>query len=63
MDVFSRISINRPVTTAMFVLIIILVGAVSLLGIPMDLLPDIEFPVAIVFVQYPMRVLKKWNPW
>jgi HAE1 family hydrophobic/amphiphilic exporter-1 len=53
MDVFSRISINRPVTTAMFVLIIILVGAVSLLGIPMDLLPDIEFPVAIVFVQYP----------
>ncbi|MGI6734362.1 MAG: efflux RND transporter permease subunit [Anaerovoracaceae bacterium] len=52
MDV-SKISINRPVTTAMFVLIVILVGAVSLLGIPMDLLPDIEFPVAIVFVQYP----------
>jgi HAE1 family hydrophobic/amphiphilic exporter-1 len=52
MDV-SKISINRPVTTAMLVLIVILVGTVSLMGIPMDLLPDIEFPVAIVFVQYP----------
>jgi len=52
MDV-SKISINRPVTTAMMVLIIILVGAVALMGLPMDLIPDIEFPVAIVFVQYP----------
>ncbi len=52
MDV-SKISVNRPVTTAMMVLVIILVGAVSLIGIPMDLLPDIEFPVAIVYVQYP----------
>ncbi|GAB1476626.1 efflux RND transporter permease subunit [Bacillota bacterium] len=52
MDI-SKISINRPVTTAMMVLVIILVGTVSLMGIPMDLLPDIEFPVAIVYVQYP----------
>ncbi|NLP30022.1 MAG: efflux RND transporter permease subunit [Clostridiales bacterium] len=50
---FSKISIDRPVTTAMMILIIILVGAVSILGIPMDLLPDIEMPVAIVVVQYP----------
>ncbi|HZK02309.1 MAG TPA: efflux RND transporter permease subunit, partial [Anaerovoracaceae bacterium] len=49
----SKISIDRPVTTAMMVLIIILVGTVSLIGIPMDLMPDIEFPVAIVYVQYP----------
>ncbi len=52
MDV-SKISIDRPVTTAMMVLVIVLVGTVSLIGIPMDLMPDIEFPVAIVFVQYP----------
>ena len=50
---FSKIAINHPVTTAMMVLIIILVGLVSLIGIPADLLPDIELPVAIVFVQYP----------
>jgi hydrophobic/amphiphilic exporter-1 (mainly G- bacteria), HAE1 family len=50
---FSKISIDRPVTTVMMVLVIILVGTVSLMGIPMDLLPDIEFPVAIVIVQYP----------
>lgn len=52
MDI-SKISINRPVTTVMMVLVIVLVGSVSLMGIPMDLMPDIEFPVAIVFVQYP----------
>ncbi len=52
MDV-SKIAIHRPVTTAMFVLVIVLVGAVALMGLPMDLLPDIEFPVAIVYVQYP----------
>ncbi|NLY71132.1 MAG: efflux RND transporter permease subunit [Clostridiales bacterium] len=50
---FSKLSIDRPVTTAMMILIIILVGAVSIIGIPMDLLPDIEMPVAIVVVQYP----------
>lgn len=52
MDV-SKISIDRPVTTVMMVMVILLVGTVSLMGIPMDLMPDIEFPVAIVFVQYP----------
>lgn len=50
---FSKISIDRPVTTVMMVLVIILVGTVSLMGIPMDLLPEIELPVAIVYVQYP----------
>lgn len=50
---FSKLSINHPVTTIMMVLIIILVGTVSLIGIPMDLLPDIELPVAIVYVNYP----------
>ncbi|MDD2215963.1 MAG: efflux RND transporter permease subunit [Eubacteriales bacterium] len=50
---FSKLAIKHPVTTAMMVLIIILVGFVSLIGIPADLLPEIELPVAIVFVQYP----------
>ncbi len=49
----SKISIERPVTTAMMVMVILLVGTVSLIGIPMDLMPDIEFPVAIVYVNYP----------
>lgn len=50
---FSKISIKHPVTTVMMVMIIILVGTVSLIGIPMDLLPEIELPVAIVYTQYP----------
>jgi HAE1 family hydrophobic/amphiphilic exporter-1 len=49
----SKISINRPVTTIMLVFVILLVGTVSLLGLPMDLLPEIELPMAIVIVDYP----------
>lgn len=49
----SKLSIDRPVTTAMMVFVILLVGTVSLLGLPMDLLPEIELPMAIVMVDYP----------
>ncbi|TFG81957.1 MAG: efflux RND transporter permease subunit, partial [Erysipelotrichales bacterium] len=49
----SKISIERPVTTVMMVFVILLVGAISLMGIPMDLLPEFELPVAIVLVDYP----------
>ena len=49
----SKVSINRPVTTIMLVFVILLVGTVSLLGLPMDLLPEIELPMAIVIVDYP----------
>ncbi|MBE6032750.1 MAG: efflux RND transporter permease subunit, partial [Clostridiales bacterium] len=49
---FSKLFIKRPVTTIMVVFVIILVGMVSLMGIPMDLMPNIELPVAIVYTQY-----------
>jgi len=49
----SKLSISHPVTAIMMVLIIALVGFVSLIGMPMDLLPEMELPVAIAYVQYP----------
>lgn len=48
----SSLSVKRPVTTIMFVLIIILLGFVSLSKLPIDLYPKIEIPVAIVSTQY-----------
>ncbi|MFA6670885.1 MAG: efflux RND transporter permease subunit, partial [Bacillota bacterium] len=56
----SGIAIRRPVTTAMCVLIVILLGFVSFGGLGLDLLPNISFPMAIVSVSYsgagPMEV-------
>ncbi|MGI6704680.1 MAG: efflux RND transporter permease subunit [Clostridia bacterium] len=56
----SGIAIRRPVTTTMCVLIVILLGVVSFGGLGLDLLPDINFPMAIVSVSYsgagPMEV-------
>ncbi|HZX46882.1 MAG TPA: efflux RND transporter permease subunit, partial [Clostridia bacterium] len=56
----SAMAIKRPVTTAMCVLIVIILGAVSFGGLGLDLLPDITFPMAVVSVSYsgagPMEV-------
>jgi len=40
----SNISINRPVTTAMFFLAVILIGIISLTQLSVDLLPDLSYP-------------------
>ena len=49
----TGVSIRRPVATAMFFLILIVIGIVSLRSLPVDLLPSIEFSQLTVRVQYP----------
>lgn len=48
----SKMSVKRPVTTLMFMLIAILIGFVSLGLLPIDLYPKMDIPVAIVSVSY-----------
>ncbi|RKD33520.1 efflux RND transporter permease subunit [Thermohalobacter berrensis] len=48
----SKLAVKRPVTILMVTFIIILLGAVSLSRLPIDLLPKIEVPVAIVSTSY-----------
>ena len=48
----AGMSVKRPVTTIMFMLIAVLIGLVSLNRLPVDLYPNIEVPVAIVSVNY-----------
>ncbi|MBV1757418.1 MAG: efflux RND transporter permease subunit [Dethiosulfatibacter sp.] len=48
----SRFSVKRPVTIVMIVLIVVLIGSVSLSKLPIDLLPSIEYPVAVVSTSY-----------
>ena len=49
----SELSIRRPVATAMFYLVLITVGIVGYTRLPVDLLPEIEYPRLSVYVNYP----------
>lgn len=49
----SNLAVRRPVTTLIALCTVILIGLVSIMGLPMDLFPNIELPVAAVMVTYP----------
>lgn len=49
----SNVSIRRPVATAMFYLVIITIGIVGFRYLPVDLLPEIDYPRLAVYVNYP----------
>lgn len=48
-----NLAIKRPVATVMLMLMVVVVGFYSLIGLPQDLFPDIEYPVALVITSYP----------
>ena len=48
----SKLSVKRPVTITMIVLILVLIGAISLTELPIDLFPEFEVPVAVVITSY-----------
>ncbi len=48
----SSMSIKRPVTVTMVMLIVVLLGFVSLSDLSLDLYPEIEIPIAIVSTTY-----------
>lgn len=50
---FSNLSIKRPVATIMIMLMVVVIGVLSIFSIPQDLLPDIEYPIAIAMASYP----------
>jgi len=49
----SDFSIKSPVTVCMFMLCFLVLGGISIVKIPMILLPEIDFPQVEVFVPYP----------
>ncbi len=48
----SLFAIHRPIFTIMVVLIVILLGAISLLRLPIDLMPDISYPTISISCTY-----------
>ncbi|MFO1445667.1 efflux RND transporter permease subunit [Bacillus sp. Bva_UNVM-123] len=49
----SNFSIKRPIFTLVTMFLILILGIVSLLNIPMKLIPDINPPVGVVVTTYP----------
>ena len=45
-------AVKKPVTTLMIFIAVIVFGVFSLINIPIDLYPDIEFPAITVFTTY-----------
>ena len=48
----TNVSIKRPVATAMFYLVVVTVGIVGFRYLPVDLLPEIDYPRLAVYVRY-----------
>lgn len=48
----ANISVNRPVGVIVIVIAVMILGFVSLTDLTIDLLPDIELPVAVVMTNY-----------
>ena len=48
-----EISVKRPVGVIMAVLVFVVIGIYSLTMLPMDMMPEIEMPMSIVYTSYP----------
>jgi HAE1 family hydrophobic/amphiphilic exporter-1 len=48
----SRFAVHRPIFTIMVVLIVIILGGISLVRLPIDLMPDITYPTLSISTDY-----------
>ena len=48
----SRFSVHRPIFTIMVTLIVLILGGVSLIRLPIDLMPDITYPTLSISTTY-----------
>ncbi len=48
----SQFSVHRPIFMTMFSLIILILGAISVLRLPIDLMPDISYPTLTISTDY-----------
>jgi HAE1 family hydrophobic/amphiphilic exporter-1 len=49
----SRLAVHRPIATSMVFLIIIVLGIMGFRFLPVDLLPQIEYPRLSISTSYP----------
>ncbi len=48
----SKFAVHRPIFTTMVMLIVIIIGGVSFIRLPIDLMPEITYPTLTIFSSY-----------
>ena len=48
-----QFSLKRPVTVVVAMLVFVTIGIISLVRLPLEMMPDISFPGLMVWVPYP----------
>jgi HAE1 family hydrophobic/amphiphilic exporter-1 len=48
----TRLAVHRPIFTVMLTLIVVILGGVSLMRLPIDLMPDITYPTLSISTDY-----------
>lgn len=48
-----RLAVNRPVTTFMILICIIVIGGIALVRLPLAFLPKVDFPFIVINIPYP----------
>ena len=48
----SYFAVRRPIFTIMVVLMVVLLGTISLIKLPIDLMPDISYPTLSISCTY-----------
>ena len=59
----AKFSVKKPYTVVVAVIVVLLLGIISFMGMQTDLLPSIDLPYAVVMTTYAGANLKKWKPW
>jgi HAE1 family hydrophobic/amphiphilic exporter-1 len=49
---FTDFALKRPITVLMLIIVVIILGSVSLTRVGLDLLPEMNFPIAAVITEY-----------
>jgi len=50
---FAKFSVRRPIATLMATLVVMVFGAMSITNINLDMMPNMDIPIAIVSTQFP----------
>jgi HAE1 family hydrophobic/amphiphilic exporter-1 len=48
-----QFSLNRPVTTTMALLVVVVLAMISLSRVPVNMVPDMDYPAVVVMTKYP----------
>lgn len=59
----SKYSVRKPYTVVVAVILTLVLGVISFLGMKTDLLPTVDLPFVVVITPYPAPAPKRWNSW